>query len=126
MSVTVNDLVDYHYEKQPSDFKVGESVETYKRYPKDKTSTTENIQSGIEWERGVYLGNDISSVEIAKIQSTESSNKIEGIVTTSTRMKQFFEEKTTPRNRDEDDLRMYVSPFDESMEKFIVHNEIGE
>ena len=41
-------------------------------------------------------------------------------------MKQFFEEKTTPRNRDEDDLRMYVSPFDESMEKFIVHNEIGE
>ncbi len=101
-------------------------METYKRYPKDKTSTTENIQSGIEWERGVYLGNDISSVEIAKIQSTESSNKIEGIVTTSTRMKQFFEEKTTPRNRDEDDLRMYVSPFDESMEKFIVHNEIGE
>ena len=29
-------------------------------------------------------------VEIAKIQSTESSNKIEGIVTTSTRMKQLF------------------------------------
>lgn len=33
-------------------------------------------------------------VEIAKIQSTEASNKIEGIVTTSTRMKQLFEEKT--------------------------------
>ena len=31
-------------------------------------------------------------VEIAKIQSTEASNKIEGIVTTSTRMKQLFEE----------------------------------
>ena len=29
--------------------------------------------------------------EIAKIQSTEASNKIEGIVTTSTRMKQLFE-----------------------------------
>ena len=28
--------------------------------------------------------------EIAKIQSTESSNKIEGIVTTSTRIKQLF------------------------------------
>ena len=41
-------------------------------------------------------------VEIAKIQSTESSNKIEGIVTTSARMKQLFEEKTTPKNRDED------------------------
>ena len=42
--------------------------------------------------------------EIAKIQSTESSNKIEGIVTTSTRMKQLFEEKITPRNRDEDEI----------------------
>lgn len=29
-------------------------------------------------------------VEIAKIQSTEASNKIEGIVTTSTRMKQLL------------------------------------
>lgn len=31
--------------------------------------------------------------EIAKIQSTESSNKIEGIVTTSTRIKQLFTNK---------------------------------
>lgn len=46
-------------------------------------------------------------VEIAKIQSTESSNKIEGIVTTSTRMKQLFKEKTTPRNRDEDEIMGY-------------------
>ena len=46
-------------------------------------------------------------VEIAKIQSTESSNKIEGIVTTSTRMKQLFEEKITPRNRDEDEIMGY-------------------
>ena len=45
--------------------------------------------------------------EIAKIQSTESFNKIEGIVTTSARMKQLFEEKTTPRNRDEDDWQMF-------------------
>ena len=37
-------------------------------------------------------------VEIAKIQSTEASNAIEGIVTTSTRMKQLVEEKTTPKN----------------------------
>lgn len=40
-------------------------------------------------------------VEIAKIQSTEASNAIEGIVTTSTRIKQLVEEKTTPQNRDE-------------------------
>ena len=39
-------------------------------------------------------------VEIAKIQSTEASNAIEGIVTTSTRIRQLVEEKTTPRNRD--------------------------
>ena len=46
-------------------------------------------------------------IEIAKIQSTESSNKIEGIVTTSTRIKQLFEEKTTPRNRDENEIMGY-------------------
>ncbi len=46
-------------------------------------------------------------VEIAKIQSTESSNKIEGIVTTGTRMKQLFAEKTTPKNRDEDEIMGY-------------------
>ena len=34
-------------------------------------------------------------VEIAKIQSTEASNAIEGIVTTSTRIRQLVEEKTT-------------------------------
>ena len=36
-------------------------------------------------------------VEIAKVQSTEASNAIEGIVTTSTRIKQLVEEKTTPK-----------------------------
>ena len=46
-------------------------------------------------------------VEIAKRQSTESSNKIEGIVTTSTRIRQLFEEKTTPRNRDENEIMGY-------------------
>ena len=46
-------------------------------------------------------------VEIARIQSTESSNKIEGIVTTATRMKQLFAGKTTPRNRDEGEIMGY-------------------
>ncbi len=46
-------------------------------------------------------------VEIAKIQSTEASNKIEGIVTTSTRMRQLVEDKTTPRNRDESEIMGY-------------------
>lgn len=46
-------------------------------------------------------------VEIAKIQSTEASNAIEGIVTTSTRIKQLVEERTTPRNRDEQEIVGY-------------------
>lgn len=46
-------------------------------------------------------------VEIAKIQSTEASNAIEGIVTTSTRIKQLVEEKTTPQNRDEQEITGY-------------------
>ena len=37
-------------------------------------------------------------VEIAKVQSTETSNEIEGIRTTNTRLKQLLSEKTTPRN----------------------------
>ena len=46
-------------------------------------------------------------VEIAKIQSTESSNKIEGIVSTNTRVKQLVQDKTTPRNRDEKEIMGY-------------------
>ena len=46
-------------------------------------------------------------IEIAKIQSTEASNAIEGIVTTSTRIRQLVEEKTTPRNRDEQEIAGY-------------------
>lgn len=46
-------------------------------------------------------------VEIAKIQSTEASNKIEGIITTSTRLKQLVEEKIIPRNRDEREILGY-------------------
>lgn len=46
-------------------------------------------------------------VEIAKIQSTEASNAIEGIVTTNTRMRQLVEEKTMPRNRDEQEIAGY-------------------
>lgn len=46
-------------------------------------------------------------VEIAKIQSTEASNAIEGIVTTSTRIRQLVEEKTTPKNCDEQEIAGY-------------------
>lgn len=51
-------------------------------------------------------------VEIAMIQSTESSNKIEGIVTTATRIKQLCDQKTTPRNRDEEEISGYRDALD--------------
>lgn len=46
-------------------------------------------------------------VEIAKVQSTEASNAIEGIVTTNTRIRQLVEEKTTPKNRNEQEIAGY-------------------
>ena len=46
-------------------------------------------------------------VEIAKIQSTEASNKIEGISTADDRLKNLVQAKTTPRNRDESEIAGY-------------------
>ena len=46
-------------------------------------------------------------VEIARIQSTEASNAIEGIVTTNTRIRQLVEEKTMPKNRNEQEIAGY-------------------
>lgn len=46
-------------------------------------------------------------VEIAKVQSTEASNAIEGIITTNTRLKQLVEKKTTPKNRNEEEIAGY-------------------
>lgn len=46
-------------------------------------------------------------IEIAKVQSTEASNAIEGIVTTSTRIRQLMAEKTVPKNRDEQEIAGY-------------------
>ncbi len=46
-------------------------------------------------------------VEIAKVQSTEASNEIEGIRTTNTRLKQLCADKTTPKNRDEKEIMGY-------------------
>lgn len=46
-------------------------------------------------------------VELAKIQSTQSSNAIEGIVTTNQRLNQLMAQKTSPRNRDEQEILGY-------------------
>lgn len=55
-------------------------------------------------------------VEIAKVKSTETSNAIEGIVTTNTRIKQLVSEKTTPKNRDEQEIVGYRDVLN------IIHN----
>lgn len=59
-------------------------------------------------------------IDIAKIQSTESSNEIEGIVTTSIRLKQLLEEKITPRNRNEQEIVGYRDVLDIIHENFDV------
>lgn len=46
-------------------------------------------------------------VEIAKIQSTEASNKIEGIFTSDERLKKLVTNKTTPRTRNEQEIAGY-------------------
>ena len=46
-------------------------------------------------------------IEIAKIQSTGSSNEIEGIRTTNARLKQLVANKTAPRNRAEEEIMGY-------------------
>ena len=46
-------------------------------------------------------------VDIAKVQSVESSNRIEGIVTTKARIRSLVADKTMPRNRDEEEIMGY-------------------
>ena len=46
-------------------------------------------------------------VEIAKVQSTEASNKIEGIYTSDDRLKSLVLSKTTPRTRNEQEIAGY-------------------
>ncbi len=46
-------------------------------------------------------------VEIARIQSTESSNKIEGIYTSDERLKKIVLDKTTPKTRSECEIAGY-------------------
>ena len=46
-------------------------------------------------------------LEIARLQSTEASNRIEGIVTTEDRLKKLVRNKTTPKNRSEREIAGY-------------------
>ena len=46
-------------------------------------------------------------IEIARIQSTEASNRIEGIYTSDDRLQKLVKDKTTPRNRSEKEIAGY-------------------
>lgn len=46
-------------------------------------------------------------IKLAVVQSTEASNEIEGIRTTNMRLKQLCADKTTPHNRDEEEIIGY-------------------
>ena len=46
-------------------------------------------------------------VEIARIQSTEASNRIEGIYTSDERLQKLVKDKTNPRNRSEKEIAGY-------------------
>lgn len=46
-------------------------------------------------------------VELSIIQSTEASNEIEGIVTTNQRLIKLINNKTTPKNRNEEEIKGY-------------------
>lgn len=48
-----------------------------------------------------------SLLALAKIQSTEASNKIEGIYTSDERLKLLAMDKTTPKSRDEEEIAGY-------------------
>lgn len=84
----------------------------YKDYKWD--SEIVGLVSGIHEYRGkqeLYLAQKPAVldklIEVAKVQSTESSNAIEGIFTSNTRLNQLMQSKTTPRNRDEEEIAGY-------------------
>ncbi len=59
-----------------------------------------------------------SLVEVAKIQSTESSNKIEGINTSDDRLKKIVLDKTMPRTRNEREIAGYRDVLNTIHESF--------
>jgi Fic family protein len=48
-----------------------------------------------------------SMLEVAKVQSTGASNRIEGIFTTDKRLVELVSEKAEPLNRDEEEIAGY-------------------
>ena len=78
------------------------------------TNNIINLVSAIHEYKGkqtlyIEANHDIltSLLKIAKIQSTESSNKIEGIKTTDERINALINDKVKPKNRNEEEIAGY-------------------
>ncbi len=46
-----------------SQFIVGRGVQLYERYPKDERPDNDSMVTGIEWDHGVYLGQNITGID---------------------------------------------------------------
>ena len=87
----------------------------YKETPKHLlTPDIVNMLSSLHEFRGkqeLYIEAEsdvlIALLDIAKIQSTKASNKIEGIYTSDERLEALVMEKTEPRNRSEEEIAGY-------------------
>ena len=80
-----------------------------KEYSKLLTPDIVSYLVQIHEYRGAYANGKVQDellselVEIARIQSTEASNRIEGIITTDERLRKIVHEKTMPKTRSEKD-----------------------
>ena len=87
----------------------------YTELPKELyTTSIMNMVSTIHEHKGrqdLYIDqkpNELSILcDVAKIQSTDASNRIEGIVTSNKRLSEIMQEKVAPRNRAEEELAGY-------------------
>lgn len=49
-------------------FLIAQDVRAYARYPKEGLHSADSIIRGIEWEHGVYLGNDLSQIDMENMR----------------------------------------------------------
>ena len=84
-----------------------------KEYSKLLTPDIVSYLVQIHEYKGAYANGKIQDellselVEIARIQSTEASNRIEGIITTDERLRKIVHEKTMPKTRSEKEIAGY-------------------
>ena len=85
-----------------------------KEYPKLLSADIVSLLTAIHEYKGkqLQIANENADVltqlvEIAKIQSTDASNKIEGISTSDERLQKIVKEKTRPRTRSEKEIAGY-------------------